>query len=64
MDRTKISKKLITLRGNVPRVIVAADLNISESALGMYETGKRIPKDDIKIKIADYYNKTVQEIFF
>ena len=30
----------------------------------MYETGKRIPRDEIKIKLADYYQKTVQQIFF
>ena len=64
MDRKKISKKLVDLRGNIPRAIVSAKLEISESALAMYETGKRIPKDDIKIKIATYYNQTVQEIFF
>ncbi|QHF59202.1 hypothetical protein Bateq7PJ16_3396 [Bacillus subtilis] len=30
----------------------------------MYETGQRIPRDEIKIKLADYYQKTVQQIFF
>lgn len=30
----------------------------------MYETGKRIPSDDVKVRIAKYYDTTVQEIFF
>jgi hypothetical protein len=29
----------------------------------MYEIGKRIPCDEIKIKIAKYYKKSVQYIF-
>ena len=32
--------------------------------LAMYEQGERIPRDDIKIKIASYYNRTVDFIFF
>jgi len=64
MDRAKIGKKLSKLRGDIPRANIAKALDISESALAMYETGKRIPKDDIKIRIADHYNKSVQELFF
>jgi hypothetical protein len=30
----------------------------------MYETGQRIQRDEIKIKIAKLYNRTVQYIFF
>ena len=29
----------------------------------MYEIGKRIPCDEIKIKISKYYKKSVQYIF-
>ncbi|MBB6689950.1 helix-turn-helix transcriptional regulator [Cohnella xylanilytica] len=59
-----IAKRLLALRGSQPREVVAKAVGISLSALQMYETGKRVPRDDIKIRIADYYNKTVQEIFF
>lgn len=55
---------LIELRGNKTQEEVAKALGIATSTLGMYETEKRIPRDSIKIKIADYYKKTVQEIFF
>lgn len=64
MDVKKIGEKLIALRGNKTRLEVAKDLNVSESAIGMYEQGNRIPRDEIKIKIAEYYGCSVQEIFF
>lgn len=64
MDAKKIGNKLIELRSDVSREKVANDLGVSISALAMYEQGNRIPRDEIKIKIAQYYNKTVQEIFF
>ncbi|WP_368657665.1 helix-turn-helix transcriptional regulator [Metabacillus halosaccharovorans] len=64
MNKKNIAQKLINLRGNKTRDKVALDLNISISALQMYENGQRIPKDEIKVRIAEYYNSTVQDIFF
>ena len=64
MDAKEIAKKLRKLRGLRSRKTVADSLGISVSALAMYECGKRIPKDEMKIKIADYFGKTVEEIFF
>lgn len=64
MNKTKIAQILIKLRGSKTREEVANDLKISISALQMYECGQRIPRDEIKIKIANYYGVTVQEIFF
>lgn len=60
----KTSKRLIAARGSRAREEVAAALGISVSAIAMYETGRRIPRDSIKQKLADYYHLTVQEIFF
>lgn len=57
-------KILVELRGDKTQEEVAKDLEIATSTLGMYETEKRIPRDSVKIKIAEYYKKTVQEIFF
>lgn len=34
------------------------------SALGMYETEKRVPRDTIKVKLAAYYKTSVQWIFY
>lgn len=57
-------KKLAALRGEKSMQEVADAIGISKSALGMYETDQRIPRDSIKIKLANYYNATVQEIFY
>lgn len=64
MNKEKIAKTLTKLRGERTREEVANALKISTSTLQMYENGKRIPRDIIKIKIADYYNKSVGDIFF
>ena len=64
MDAEKIGKRLQMLRGKEPIVKVANDLGISPSALSMYENGERIPRDNIKIRIASYYKKPIQDIFF
>lgn len=64
MNRLRISKKLISLRSGKSREEVSKDLGISVSAISMYEVGARIPRDEIKIKIADYYGTTVQNLFF
>lgn len=56
--------KLRALRGDKTIEKVAEDLEISYSALAMYEHEDRIPRDDVKVKIADYYHTTVQSIFF
>lgn len=64
MDAILIGKRLRDLRGNVTQNETAKALGISISALAMYENGNRIPRDEIKLKIAKHYGKTVEEIFF
>ena len=59
-----IAERLIAARGARRREDVANAVGISISALVMYENGDRIPRDGIKIKLADYYNTTVQALFF
>ncbi len=56
--------KLIELRGNRRPEIVCAACGISNAALCMYEKNKRIPRDEIKVKLARYYGTTVGELFF
>ena len=63
MDSEKIAQVLIDLRGTRSRAEVAEAIGVSVSALSMYETGARIPRDETKRKIAQYYGKTVEEIF-
>jgi putative transcriptional regulator len=64
MNRVAVAKRLIELRSNKSQEEVANSVNISASALSMYENGERIPRDEIKIRLAKYYGKTVQYIFF
>lgn len=64
MDAKRIGEKLKELRGTRKLNEVAAQLGISPSALSMYENGERIPRDVIKIKIAEYYEQTITDIFF
>lgn len=64
MDRERISEKLIKLRGSRTQAEVAKEIGVSTSAYTMYETGQRVPRDEIKTKIAKLYNRTVQFIFF
>ena len=64
VDTGKIAERLIELRGKVSREQVAKDLSISVSAIAMYESGARIPRDEIKKRIAEYYHTSVDDIFF
>lgn len=59
-----VAKKLITLRGGRTQEEVAEAVGISRTALSNYEQGLRIPRDEIKIKLAKYFEKSVSEIFF
>ncbi|MDE1374974.1 MULTISPECIES: helix-turn-helix transcriptional regulator [Bacillus] len=55
---------LFTLRGDVSRSAVAEELNITPQMLGAIERGDRTPSLTLAKKIADYYGKSVDEIFF
>lgn len=57
-------KILVELRGTRTQEEVAKGLGIATSTLGMYETERRVPRDSIKMRISDYYQKPVQYIFF
>jgi putative transcriptional regulator len=66
VDKEKIKSKLVELRKakNKSRNQMAADLGLSYLAIASYEEGVRIPRDEIKKQIAEYFNTTVQDIFF
>ena len=64
MDREETRKRLAELRGERTQAQVAKDLGISDAALSAYEQGTRIPRDEVKVKIAAYYGVTVSSIFF
>ena len=62
-DKETIGNTLRQLRGDLPRDTVAKACAISTSALAMYENGQRIPRDEIKMKLAKFYGKPIN-IFF
>lgn len=59
-----VAERLKRARGNIPRETVAQAVGITVSAISMYENGQRIPRDEIKVKLADYYHTTVQALFY
>ena len=64
IEAKEIGRRLTALRGDISREELANAIGISVSAVSMYENGERIPRDDIKIKIANFFKRSVQEIFF
>ena len=64
MDRNKIAQRLKQLRKDKSMAEVASAIGISVSALSMYETGARMPRDEVKVSLATFYGQSVSEIFF
>lgn len=60
----EIGRNLRELRGDRTQKEVADAVGVSVMAISSYERGDRVPLDKIKIKLAQLYGKTVQEIFF
>lgn len=63
-NTNKVRTRMIELRGSKGRTDVAADLGITPQMLGAIERGDRTPSLPLAKKIADYYNTTVDLIFF
>lgn len=57
-------ERLRALRGTRSQEEVAEALGISQSALCAYETDKRVPRDPVKVRIAEYYKRSVATLFF
>lgn len=64
MQNTDIGKRLTDLRGEKSQSEVAEAVGITQAALSMYEHGERIPRDNVKIKLANYYGVSVAALFF
>ncbi|MCK8825364.1 helix-turn-helix transcriptional regulator [Fuchsiella alkaliacetigena] len=61
-----MKNKLSELRENkdLTQEQLAEKLDISASAIGMYEIGKRFPKLQTAKKIADFFGVSIEEVFF
>lgn len=63
-NRKHIGENLRKLRGNRTQEEVAKAVNASVAAISMYEQGQRVPRDEIKLRLANYFSTTVEAIFF
>lgn len=66
LDPNVVALKLKNLRIEAGKSIaqVSEETGIGRTALSNYESGLRMPRDEAKIAIAEYYEKSVEEIFF
>lgn len=51
--------KLLRENANLTQIELAKVLKISNSTLSQYENGVRVPSDDIKIEIANYFDVSI-----
>lgn len=61
-----IGQKIRNLRlgKGLTQAELAKVIGSSTSAVAMYETGERIPRDETKKKIADLFGLKIDELFF
>ena len=66
IDGAKIGSKIKEMRNerNETAEALAKSIGVSPSAIAMYEIGQRIPRDEIKIKIAEHFGMPIESIFF
>ena len=64
MDAKTVGARLRALRGDKTIREAAKECGIPYSTMAMYENGHRVPKDSAKIKLAKYYNTSVEALFF
>ena len=56
-------EKLIQLRGNRPLIYVAAVIGINPSSLRMYESDKKLPRENERVKLAMFYQTSIDYLF-
>ena len=56
--------KQLRLEKRMSREDLAAAVGASTSAIAMYELGERMPRDEMKLKIANFFGKSIESIFF
>lgn len=63
-DRKEVGERLRKLRGSRTLEEVGAAIGVSSMAVSLWERGERAPSDEMKVRLANYYKKTVNAIFF
>ncbi len=64
MDSKRVGEALRKRRGDRSMAEIAGRLGVTVSALAMYERGERMPRDEIKERIAALYHCSVGGLFF
>ena len=64
MDKNEVGERLTKLRGKKTQQEIAEAIGVAPSTYAMYEIGQRMPSDNVKVRIANHYKKTVRTIFF
>ena len=64
MDTKVIGNRLRELRGDKTQKEVADAVGVTAMAVCQYEAGTRVPSDQVKIALAEYFGRTVENIFF
>ncbi|EHC6275941.1 helix-turn-helix domain-containing protein [Listeria monocytogenes serotype 1/2b] len=59
-----MNKKLLKLVGEKKYTEIAKNLSISANYFGLIVSGKRTPSLEVAKEICDYFNSTVEEVFF
>lgn len=57
-------ERLRKLRASRRQADVAEAVGTTTMAISQYEKGLRIPQDRIKVRLANYYNVSVESIFY
>ena len=63
-DKKVVGERLRKLRGKKTLEEVGKALEVTSMAVSMWERGERTPNDVMKVRIANYYNRSVNTIFF
>lgn len=58
------NKKMVAFRAGRTQKQVAQEMGIPSSTYAMIESGHRFPRKELQVKLARYFNTTVDELFF
>lgn len=59
-----VGRRLRELRGSRTQAEVAEVVGVTISAISAYERGEKMPRDSIKLALAELYGVSVSDIFF
>ena len=60
----ELGERLRLARGDEPRKSAAAAVGIAVSTLQMYENGRCVPRDPVKLRLARHYGVSVEALLF